>query len=72
MKTEQIIKPMSIARHEFIGNLTDLINSSMLPPFVIEDILRDTYNKISILSKQQLEEDMKRYQGVKTNAGHAE
>ena len=61
MKGDQIMKPMSIARNEFISNLTELINKSMLPPFVIEDVLKDTYNKILLVSKQQLEEDTKRY-----------
>lgn len=62
MKNEPILKPMSVARSEFISDLTDLINSSMLPPFVIEEILKDTYNKITIISKKQLESDMKAYQ----------
>lgn len=61
MKSDQIMKPMSVARNEFISNLTSLINNSMLPPFVIEDVLKDTYNKILLVSKQQLEEDTKRY-----------
>lgn len=55
------MKPISVARNEFINNLTDLINNSMLPPFVIEDVLKDTYNKILLVAKQQLEEDTKRY-----------
>lgn len=61
MNGDQIMKPMSVARHEFIKNLTELINTCMLPPFVIEDILKDTYNKICILSKQQLENDTRSY-----------
>ena len=61
MKSEQIMKPMSVARREFINNLTDLINNSMLPPFIIEDVLKDTYNKMCIISKQQLDQDLKRY-----------
>lgn len=61
MKSDSVMKPMSVARYEFVNNLTDLINSCMLPPFVIEDILRDTYTKISAISKQQLEKDMKTY-----------
>lgn len=64
MKNEPILKPMSVARHEFIGNLTDLINSCMLPPFVIEEVLKDTYTKISVLSRQQLENDLKTYQAA--------
>lgn len=62
MKNDQILKPMSVARHEFINNLTDLINSCMLPPFVIEEVLKDTHLKISLIAKEQLVEDTKRYQ----------
>lgn len=64
MNGEQILKPMSVARKEFIDGLTDLINNSMLPPFVIEDTLRDTYNKIALIAKQQLDADMKQYQAA--------
>lgn len=64
MKKEQILKPMSVARHEFINSLVDLINTCMLPPFVIEDVLRDTYAKVSALSKQQLENDLASYQSA--------
>lgn len=52
MNNEPIMKSMSVARHEFIGNPMDLINSCMLLPFVIEEVPRDTYIKISVLSKQ--------------------
>ena len=62
MKTEPILKPMSVARNDFINALTDLINNSMLPPFVIEDVLKDTHHRISTISKQQLEQDIKRYE----------
>lgn len=57
----EALKPMSVARSEFISALTDLINNSMLPPFVIEPILKDMYHDICIVSKQQLEADTKRY-----------
>ena len=58
---EQIMKPMSVARAEFVGSLTDLINNSMLPPFVIEPILKDMYNDIHMVSIKQYEADCKRY-----------
>lgn len=61
MSKEPILKPMSVARRDFVSDLTDLINNSMLPPFLIEDILRDVCNKINVLSRQQLEEDERRY-----------
>lgn len=62
MKKEPILKPMSVARNDFINDLTDLINKCMLPPFVIEEVLKDTYNQIVMISKKQLENDMKNYQ----------
>lgn len=58
---EQIIKPMSVARVEFINALTDLINNSMLPPFVIEPILKDMYNDIHTVAMHQYESDFKKY-----------
>lgn len=58
---EQIMKPMSVARGEFINSLTDLINNSMLPPFIIEPILKDMYNDIHMVSQRQYEADVKRY-----------
>lgn len=58
---EQIMKPMSVARAEFINSLTDLINNSMLPPFVIEPILKDMYNDIHMVAQRQYEIDNKKY-----------
>lgn len=62
MSNESILKPMSVARNEFINDLTDLINNCMLPPFIIEDVLKDIYSKVSTISAKQLEADMKKYQ----------
>lgn len=58
----EIQKPLSVARAEFISSLTNLINTSSLPPFIIEPILKDMYNDIHILSQKNLEADTKRYQ----------
>lgn len=71
MKNEPILKPMSVARQEFITSLTNLINGCMLPPFVIEDVLKDVCNKINILSKQQLENDMRKYKESLNEASDA-
>lgn len=60
-KSEQIMKPMSVARAEFINSLTDLINNSMLPPFVIEPILKDMFNDIHMVAQRQYEADNKKY-----------
>lgn len=65
---KQIMKPMSIARHEFINSLTDLINNSQLPAFVLEAVLKDMYNDIRIVSQKQLENDMRTYQEANASA----
>lgn len=64
MAQEQIMKPMSIARDEFIKDITSLINNSMLPPFVIEDVLRGVYEEIKAISKKQLASDIAKYQAT--------
>lgn len=58
---EQIMKPMSVARAEFINSLTDLINNCMLPPFILEPILKDMCNDIHIVAQRQYEADIKKY-----------
>lgn len=65
---EEVQKPLSILRAEFINSLTKLINTSTLPPFIIEPILKDMYNDIKILSQKQLELDFKRYEDAKQNS----
>lgn len=61
-KANEIMKPMSVLRAEFINSLTDLINNSKLPPFVVEAVLKDMYTDIKIVSQRQLESDYKKYQ----------
>lgn len=55
-------KPITILRDEFMKNLIELINSSNLPPFVIESIIKDVYFDIKVLARKQLENDLKDYQ----------
>lgn len=54
-------KPTSIIRQEFINNLSDLINQSNLPIFVIKPIFADLLNQLSALEKQELEIDTKKW-----------
>ena len=55
-------KPVSMIRMEFISSLTELINNSNLPLFIIEPILKDIYNDVRIASQKQTEEEIKQYQ----------
>lgn len=50
---EEVRKPVTIERVEFISSLLDLINNSRLPAFVIETILRDAYNDVHTLAQRQ-------------------
>ena len=64
----EVFKPLSVVRYEFMESLTNLINNSMLPPFVTEAILKDACNEMRILSQRQLEIDKKEYQKALNNA----
>lgn len=68
----EIVKPMSVERAEFISKLRNLITDSRLPPFVVEPILRDAISDVALLSKQQLEIETKQYNEMIKNAIKAE
>lgn len=57
----EVMKPMSVERAEFIAALAELIKNTKLPPFVIEPILNDVQSDLHILAQKQLENDMRRY-----------
>lgn len=60
-ETEKILKPMSVARAEFINSLMNLINNSELPLFVTESVLKDVYNEVRVVAQKQYEIDYKAY-----------
>lgn len=59
---EQINKPLSLIRDDFLKALIDLINGSKLPPFIMEPILKDMYNDVHIAAATQLENERKAYE----------
>lgn len=65
----QIMKPMTVARHEFVNALTELVNNSQLPAFVLEAVLKDVYMDIKLIAQRQLENDLKRYGEAQKKAG---
>lgn len=54
-------KPITLVREDFIKNLATLINTSSLPMFVVEPILRQYADEVAVLAKQQLELDRQNY-----------
>lgn len=55
-------KPANLIVEETKENIVKLINESGLPPFLVEPILKDLYNQISILKQQELEQSKKQYE----------
>ena len=59
---EKLIKPMSVVRKEFIGQLLDDVNNCQLPLFVIEYVLQDVLNMVKSAAQEQCELEMAQYE----------
>ena len=59
---ENIQKPITMVRQEFINALVDVINNYNLPLFIIEPILRDVYLEVKSLSNKQCEIEKMEYE----------
>lgn len=66
-QVSNVSKPVTVARAEFVSNLTDLINGSELPAFIIEPILKDFLSDVRAIAQRQLEQDTIRYQQALEN-----
>lgn len=54
-------KPITLVREDFINALVTLINTSPLPMFAVEPILRQYADAVAVSAKQQLELDRQNY-----------
>ena len=59
---DNIIKPMSVARQEFIEKLVSDINNCQLPMFVVEPILQDMLNAVKASAQKQYEIEKAQYE----------
>ena len=55
-------KPANLIMEETKENIVKIINESGLPPFLVEPIIKDLYNQVSILKQQELEQSKKQYE----------
>lgn len=55
-------KPANLIVEETKENIVKTINESGLPPFLVEPIIKDLYNQVSILKQQELEQSKKQYE----------
>lgn len=65
--TEKIKKPITLEAEDFLFSISDLINNSKLPYFVIEYILNNCLKEIHAASKRQLEMDRSNYNELLKN-----
>lgn len=65
----EISKPITLVREDFISNLSNAINESQLPAFIVESILKDFLNEVHIASQRQLEADRAKYQEMIAKEG---
>lgn len=61
-------KPTTLLIEEFKKNISNLINESQLPAFILEYILKDVYTEISLLSKQIAQKEISEYQNNEEQA----
>lgn len=54
--------PFSILRRDFINNLNNLINNSGLEPYMLESILKDSYERMAVATEQQYQRELTIYQ----------
>lgn len=63
-----INKPIMLLREEFIINMSNLINNSGLPLFVVEPIMRDLLTEVNIGIKRQYEAEKAQYEQAIKNS----
>ena len=67
-----INKPVMMLREEFIMNMSNLINTSGLPLFIVEPIVRDMLMEINMNVKKQYEMEKAQYEQAVMNSQNAE
>lgn len=72
MNTQGINKPIMILREEFMMNMSNLINKSGLPLFVIEPIMRDMLMEVNAGVKRQYEMEKAQYEQALMSAANVE
>ena len=55
-------KPISLRIREFRNNAVNLVNTSGLPLFIIEPILKDVYSAVQLKSEQEYQQDKINYE----------
>lgn len=59
---EELEKPITVRRKEFVDELAKLVNSSGLPAFVIADLLERLVTTLHAVADEQYAADLKMYE----------
>ena len=59
---ENIVKPLSVVRQEFIEQLVNDVNNCPLPLFVVEPILQDLLSMVRTTAQKQYEAEKAQYE----------
>lgn len=59
-----VSKPVTVAREEFKQNILQLCESSGLPPFIVEDVLKYFLEQVHIAAIEQYKRDKEEYEQV--------
>ncbi|MBD5115781.1 MAG: hypothetical protein HDT46_11430 [Ruminococcaceae bacterium] len=62
MNKADIIKPITVAREEFINKTVEACNNSGLPFFAIKDILEQMIQNVDSAAKAEYKRDKERYE----------
>ncbi len=57
-----VIKPISVARQEFISSLANVISNAELPAFVVEDVMKDLLQQVHVAAIKQYEDEKVQYE----------
>ena len=63
-------KPITIIIQETKDKLVEVLNTSNLPPVILEPIVKDIYNEITMLTKRQYEKDLYEYNNQLSQANN--
>lgn len=55
-------KPANLITEETREKIVNTINESGLPPFLLEPIIKDIYNQVSLLKQKELEKSKRDYE----------
>lgn len=66
-KSKNVDKPLIVAKEELCQKITQAMNESGIPLFIIEYILKDILNDIHNINQQILENEKMNYEKNKNN-----